>query len=106
MRISFKSVFFLLAILFVGVFVFCYNAKAQGTSGTVQGVVKDQTGAIVAGAKVDISNKVSPAIQSLSRTSDSANLRSLLQRRGRAIRHSRRARYSAHIGRGEYRCDR
>src|SRR5260370_26303260 len=59
MSISFKSVFFLLAILFVGVFVFCYNAKAQGTSGTVQGVVKDQTGAIVAGAKVDISNKVS-----------------------------------------------
>ena len=59
MRISFKSVFFLVAVLFVGVFVFCYNAKAQGTSGTLQGVVKDPQGAIVASAKVDISNKVS-----------------------------------------------
>ena len=59
MRIFFRSNLFLLAILFVGAFVFDYNANAQGTSGTVQGVVKDQTGAIVAGAKIEISNKVS-----------------------------------------------
>src|SRR5260370_33718330 len=59
MRISLKSILFLLVLLFVGVFVFCYNAKAQGTSGTIQGVVKDPTGAVVSGAKVEISYPVS-----------------------------------------------
>jgi hypothetical protein len=58
MRISFKSVFFLLAILFVGVFVFCCNAKAQ-SSGTVEGIVKDPDGAVVPGATVQIHNPVS-----------------------------------------------
>jgi carboxypeptidase family protein/TonB-dependent receptor-like protein len=59
MRISFRSVLFLLAVLLVGVFVFGYNAKAQSSAGTIQGVVKDPTGAIVAGAKVEISYPVS-----------------------------------------------
>src|SRR5258708_11795749 len=59
MRISLRNAVLFVAILFVGVFVFCYNAPAQSSSGTIQGVVKDPTGAVVAGAKVEISNPVS-----------------------------------------------
>ena len=50
MRISLKNTLFSFAVLLIGVFSFCYNAVAQGTSGTIQGVVKDQSGAVVAGA--------------------------------------------------------
>jgi len=59
MRISFKNIQFSLAVLLVAVFALCYNAVAQGTSGTIQGVVKDQSGAVVSGAKVEISYPVS-----------------------------------------------
>jgi hypothetical protein len=59
MRISLKGILFLLVLLFVGAFVIGYQAVAQSTSGTIQGVVKDSTGAVVAGAKVEISNPVS-----------------------------------------------
>src|SRR5258708_14333032 len=59
MRISLKNTLFSFAVLLIAVFAFCYNAVAQGTSGTIQGVVKDQSGAVVAGAKVEISNPVS-----------------------------------------------
>ena len=59
MRISLRNALLFVAILFVGVFVFCYNAPAQSSSGTIQGVVKDPTGAVVSGAKVEISYTVS-----------------------------------------------
>jgi hypothetical protein len=59
MRISLKNTLFSFAVLLIAVFAFCYNAVAQGTSGTIQGVVKDQSGAVVASAKVEISNPVS-----------------------------------------------
>src|SRR5437016_5327563 len=59
MRISLKNTLFSFAVLLIAVFALCYNAVAQGTSGTIQGVVKDPSGAIVAGAKVEISNPVS-----------------------------------------------
>ncbi|HEY6272559.1 MAG TPA: TonB-dependent receptor [Terriglobales bacterium] len=59
MRFSLRGVLFLLAILFVGTFVICYQAVAQSSSGTVQGVVKDPSGAVVAGAHVEISDPVS-----------------------------------------------
>ena len=61
MRFSLKGILLLLVFLFVGTFVICYNAAAQSSasSGTIQGVVKDPSGAIVAGAKVEISNPVS-----------------------------------------------
>ncbi len=59
MRISMKSILAILAVLFVVVFVLGYNAAAQGTSGTVQGTVKDLQGAVVPGAKVQITNPVS-----------------------------------------------
>jgi hypothetical protein len=59
MRFSWKSILLSLSVLIVAVFALCYNAVAQGTSGTIQGVVKDQSGAVVAGAKVEISNPVS-----------------------------------------------
>jgi hypothetical protein len=58
MRISFRSILFLLALLFVGAFTFCCNAMAQG-AGSIQGVIKDPTGAVVAGARVEISYPVS-----------------------------------------------
>lgn len=59
MRLSFKGILLLLMILFVAVFIAGYQAVAQGSSGTIQGVVKDQTGAVVPGATVEISNPVS-----------------------------------------------
>jgi Carboxypeptidase regulatory-like domain/TonB-dependent Receptor Plug Domain len=59
MRFSLRGVLFLLAILFVGTFIICYQAVAQSSSGTIQGVVKDPSGAVVAGARVEISDPVS-----------------------------------------------
>src|SRR5438309_2606351 len=59
MRISLKNTLFSFAVLLIAVFALCYNAVAQGTSGTIQGVVKDPSGAVVSGAKVEISNPVS-----------------------------------------------
>ena len=59
MRFSLKGTLLLLALLFAGAFVICYQAAAQSSSGTIQGVVKDPSGAVVAGAKVEISNSVS-----------------------------------------------
>ncbi len=59
MRFSLKSILLSLTVLVIAIFALCYNAVAQGTSGTIQGVVKDQSGAVVAGAKVEISNPVS-----------------------------------------------
>ncbi len=59
MRISFKGILLFLALLFLGTFVFCYNAVAQGNAGSIQGVVKDPQGAVVANAKVEISYAVS-----------------------------------------------
>src|SRR5260370_38225850 len=55
MGIAFKGILRSLAVLFGASFVLCYTAVAQGTSGTIQGVVKDQSGAVVGGAKVEIS---------------------------------------------------
>ncbi len=59
MRISLKNTLFSFAVLLIAVFAFCYNAVAQGTSGTIQGVIKDPSGAVVSGANVEISNPVS-----------------------------------------------
>jgi hypothetical protein len=59
MHISLKKVLLLLAVSVVGGFIFCYQAVAQGNSGTVQGMVKDPSGAVVSGAHVEISNPVS-----------------------------------------------
>jgi hypothetical protein len=59
MRFSLKGTLLVLAILLVGIFVACYNALAQSTSGIIQGVVKDPSGAVIAGARVEISNPVS-----------------------------------------------
>jgi hypothetical protein len=59
MRFSFKGVLLLLVILFVGTFIICYQAVAQSSSGTIQGTVKDPSGAVVAGAHVELSDPVS-----------------------------------------------
>jgi Carboxypeptidase regulatory-like domain len=59
MRFSLKGVLLLLAVLFIATFVVGYQAAAQSSSGTIQGVVKDPSGAIVSGAKVEISYPVS-----------------------------------------------
>jgi hypothetical protein len=59
MRISLRRTLALLAVLFAAVFMIGYNAVAQGSSGTIQGTVKDPTGAVVPGAKVEISYPVS-----------------------------------------------
>ena len=59
MRISLKGILPFLTLLFIGFFVLGYNAQAQGTSGTIQGTVKDSSGAVVPGAKVAIDNPVS-----------------------------------------------
>src|SRR5262245_32048708 len=59
MCFSLRGILLLLAALFIGIFVTCYNAAAQSASGTIQGVVKDPSGAVVAGAKVEISYPIS-----------------------------------------------
>src|SRR5579864_5049804 len=58
MRISLKGILACLAILFIGTFVLCYQASAQ-SSGTIEGIVKDPTGAVIPGANVEIHNPVS-----------------------------------------------
>lgn len=63
MRISLKGILAILALLFIVVFVLGYNAHAQGNAGTIQGTVKDSTGAVVPGAKVEITNPVSRSHQ-------------------------------------------
>jgi Carboxypeptidase regulatory-like domain len=59
MPFSWKRILFILVVLFAGVFVVCYQAVAQISSGTIQGTVKDPQGAVVPGAKVEISDPVS-----------------------------------------------
>jgi hypothetical protein len=59
MRFSFRGVLLLLAVVFLGTFILCYQAAGQSSSGTIQGVVKDPSGAVVPGAKVEIRNPVS-----------------------------------------------
>jgi Carboxypeptidase regulatory-like domain len=60
MRISARAVLFLSSLAFiVTVFLFCLQASAQSSSGTIQGVLTDPTNAVVPGAKVEIHNPVS-----------------------------------------------
>jgi hypothetical protein len=61
MRFPMKSLLWLSSIAFiVVVFLFCYAASAQTSSaGTIQGVVTDQTNAVVAGAMIHLHNLVS-----------------------------------------------
>src|SRR5215472_3229797 len=59
MRISLKGFPLFLALLFIGTFVLDSAAAAQSTSGTIQGVIKDSSGAVVPGAKVEITDPVS-----------------------------------------------
>src|SRR5437899_8971584 len=62
MRISMKALLLFSSLAFIAVvFLFCYQAAAQtsSNSGTIQGVVTDPTGAVIAGAKVEIHNPVS-----------------------------------------------
>ena len=59
MRFSLKSILVLLAILFGAFFIVGYQAVAQSSSGSIQGVVKDPSGAVVSGARVEISDPVS-----------------------------------------------
>jgi hypothetical protein len=69
MRISMKALLLFSSLTFiVVVFQFCYQASAQtsSNSGTIQGVVTDPTGAVIAGAKVEIHNPVSGYSRSVS----------------------------------------
>jgi hypothetical protein len=62
MRIPMKALLWFSSLAFITVvFLFCYQAAAQtsSNSGTIQGVVTDPTGAVVAGAKVEVHNPVS-----------------------------------------------
>ncbi len=61
MRFSMKSLLWLSLVAFiVVVFLFCHTALAQtSNSGTIQGVVTDQTNAVVAGATIHVHNLVS-----------------------------------------------
>ncbi|HWZ46422.1 MAG TPA: TonB-dependent receptor [Candidatus Saccharimonadales bacterium] len=59
MHISFRGTLFSFVVLFVAIFSLCYSAAAQSSSGTIQGVVKDPSGAVVAGVRVEISYPVS-----------------------------------------------
>src|ERR1700682_1594312 len=53
----FRSYGFL--ILSLGLLLFAASGRAQGNSGSIEGVVKDQSGASVPGAKAEISYPVS-----------------------------------------------
>lgn len=60
MRISMKAVLFFSSLIFVSVVLFfCVQASAQTSSGTLQGVITDPSGAVVPGANVEIHNPVS-----------------------------------------------
>src|SRR5260370_35960567 len=59
MRISLRGLLFLMMILVLGACGICSQAVAQSSSGTIQGTVKDPSGAVVSGAKVEISYPVS-----------------------------------------------
>lgn len=62
--------FMVLAAMVMGPFGSAFAAFAQENSGSIQGVVKDQTGAVISGAKVTAS---SPAlVRSLDATTDSS----------------------------------
>ena len=60
MSISMKTLLGVSSLVFIAVmFLFCCSAFAQTSSGTIQGVVTDQTNAVVAGATIQIHNPVS-----------------------------------------------
>jgi hypothetical protein len=60
MRISMKAVLLFSSLIFVSVvLLFCVQASAQTSSGTLQGVITDPTNAVVPGASVEIHNPVS-----------------------------------------------
>jgi hypothetical protein len=60
MRISMKAVLLFSSLTFITVvFLFCFQASAQTSSGMIQGVVTDPSNAVIAGAKVQIHNPVS-----------------------------------------------
>jgi hypothetical protein len=60
MRISMKAVLFFSSLIFVSViFLFGVQAFAQTSSGTLQGVITDPSGAVVPSASVQIHNPVS-----------------------------------------------
>src|SRR5215469_10804689 len=59
MRISLKRIPLFLALLLIGTLILASTAAAQSASGTIQGVVKDSSGAVVPGAKIEISDPVS-----------------------------------------------
>jgi carboxypeptidase family protein/TonB-dependent receptor-like protein len=62
--------FVLLGAVVLGPFGSAFSAFGQENTGSIQGQVKDQTGAVISGAKVTISS--SALIRSLDATSDSA----------------------------------
>jgi hypothetical protein len=60
MRISMKAVLLFSSLIFVSVVLFfCIQASAQTSSGTLQGVITDPSGAVVPAASVEIHNPVS-----------------------------------------------
>jgi Carboxypeptidase regulatory-like domain/TonB-dependent Receptor Plug Domain len=61
MRIYARTFLFLSSLAFIAVvFLFCFQAAAQTSgAGTIQGVVTDQTNAVVPGAQIEIHNPVS-----------------------------------------------
>lgn len=60
MRISMKAALLFSSLIFASVvLLFCVQASAQTSSGTLQGVITDPTNAVVPGAQVEIHNPVS-----------------------------------------------